>query len=157
MRPAFGLAGPGFRTESIASDGWLLFSLIKLAPGLEYTNPVKICLAMGSDRAKIKGMNWLTILSDKFVADLGGLKAMRAALEPDCIVHIYDGGVLIQAGDTPQLCDGIMSRLPETYRKLGSFIDPIIFDAYGKPGLFPVPKPLDPPQEAAKWAHRFNQ
>lgn len=48
-------------------------------------------------------MSWLTVLGDEIVAELGGADPMRTVLEPTCKIHEYPGGVVIQAGENPQL------------------------------------------------------
>ncbi|WP_081573402.1 type VI immunity family protein [Chromobacterium violaceum] len=53
----------------------------------------------------IKGANWLTILGDHFVQQLGGDAAIRAQLTawPDITFSRYAGGLIIQAGEYPDL------------------------------------------------------
>ncbi len=157
MRPDFGLAGPGVRTESIASDGRLLFPLLQMVPGLEYVDPTNVSLAFGSERAKIKGMNWLTVLHDRFVSMLGGLSTVRAAVEPACTIRVYDGGIILQAGPQPEFGDVNLRIVPDAYRKVAQLVDPLIFDSYGREGLFYVPNTQSAPEAAAKWVHRFSQ
>lgn len=157
IQPDFGLAGPGFVTESITAYGPLLFPLLQLVPGLEYTNPVVTGLAMGAERSKIKGMNWLTVLHDRFVVMLGGLAQVHAVLEPTCTIHAYPGGIVIQAGPRPDLGDANLGLIAEPYRRVAALLDLLIFDDYsaGRAGLFPVPKPLVPAEMAKQWVHRF--
>ncbi len=53
----------------------------------------------------IKGANWLTILGDGFVQQLGGESAIRAQLAawPEITFSHYAGGLIIQAGKYPDL------------------------------------------------------
>ncbi|MBP4046411.1 type VI immunity family protein [Chromobacterium violaceum] len=53
----------------------------------------------------IKGANWLTILGDGFVQQLGGESAIRAQLAawPEITFSHYAGGLMIQAGEYPDL------------------------------------------------------
>ncbi len=53
----------------------------------------------------IKGANWLTILGDHFVQQLGGDVAIRAQLTAwsDITFSRYAGGLIIQAGEYPDL------------------------------------------------------
>jgi len=45
----------------------------------------------------IKGINWLTLLSDTFLQKLEGKAALQEQLDDDFIFYDYSGGVMIQA------------------------------------------------------------
>jgi hypothetical protein len=76
----------------------------------------------------IKGVNWLTVLGDRFVAEVGGADKLErdlAALDRRFIVHRWDGGVMIQAGPRPELGDAQRDHWPELYVKLAKYLKPI--------------------------------
>ena len=62
----------------------------------------------------IKGVNWLTILGGHFVEKLGGAGALRARLNAKefGMYPFAGGGVLIQAGERPELGDTEKSERP---------------------------------------------
>lgn len=52
----------------------------------------------------IKGVNWYTILGDRFVDKLGGEASLRSQLDlPEVVVDRYEHGLLIRAGKYPSL------------------------------------------------------
>ena len=73
----------------------------------------------------IKGVNWLTCLSDRWLDKLGGVAALRKSLSDDFILHEYPGGVVIQAGPAPEVGD-VNYRVPtERYRTLSRLLKPV--------------------------------
>jgi hypothetical protein len=76
-------------------------------------------------REGIKGINWLTVLADAWVAKLGGLEALRAALGAENPVHEYPGGVVIQAGPHPLLGDLNRAEPMPNYEKVAAVLKPI--------------------------------
>jgi len=105
---------------------------------------------------RIKCVNWLTVLDDDIVVELGGLDVAREALSPECTIHPYDGGIVVQAGDFPQLGDtqGDMECL-NPYRKVARFTRPVRYGPYTS-SLFRVFEPLVGKEEANKWVARFD-
>jgi hypothetical protein len=74
----------------------------------------------------IKGVNWLTVLSDRWVEALGGLDALRARLDDSIFpFYPYDGGVVIQAGPKPVIGDVKANRWPTHYVTLAKVLKPI--------------------------------
>ncbi|GHU04817.1 hypothetical protein FACS1894158_05920 [Betaproteobacteria bacterium] len=94
---------------------------------------------------RIKCINWLTVLGDAILEELGGL------------LYPYPGGVLIQAEEYPCLCDVEQEPvlIPEAYRKVASFTRRVRFTGY-RAYLFRVAKPLVDEDEAEKWVSRFD-
>jgi len=115
-------------------------------------------MSLGDVRA-IKGVNWLTILDDGFVAELGGKAALRKAVGPEAEVLDWAGGVLIRAGAEPQIGDRNIDDWPEAYIAVNRALRPIRFEAYpSTPMAFlKVPPPLDPVEETLKWVRRFDR
>ncbi len=101
-------------------------------PGLEadYPIPHSNWLRNGREggRDGIKGGNWLTVIGDRYLPELGGadkVEADLAALDSQFVVRRYDGGVLIQAGPRPQLGDAPRGVWPGLYVKLARYLKPI--------------------------------
>jgi hypothetical protein len=101
-------------------------------PGLEADYPIShsnwLPTGREGNRDGIKGGNWLTALSDHYLAELGGADKVEAdlkALDSRFLIHRYDGGVVIQAGPRPQLGDAERNLWPALYVKLAKFLKPI--------------------------------
>ena len=74
----------------------------------------------------IKGVNWLTVLSDRWVEALGGLDWLRARLDESIFpFYRYDGGLVIQAGPKPVIGDVKAGRWPTHYVTLAKVLKPI--------------------------------
>jgi len=110
----------------------LVYQWARHFPGLEadYPIPHSLWLTDGREggRDGIKGGNWLTVLGDRYLPELGGadkVEADLAALDSQFVVRRYDGGVLIQAGPRPQLGDAPRDVWPSLYVKLARYLKPI--------------------------------
>ncbi|WP_347904594.1 type VI immunity family protein [Pseudomonas purpurea] len=75
---------------------------------------------------QIKGANWYTILSDTFVERLGGETAVRQlqGSRSDIDVVRYDKGLIIRAGDYPQL-GALADGLPAAYVTVSKGVKPL--------------------------------
>ena len=91
-------------------------------PGLEIESPHIHTIHVG---AGIKGVNWLTILADRWVQQIGGFDYLHTRLDDDFELIPYDGGVMIQAGPKPQLGDVTTNRWPQHYVALAKLLKPI--------------------------------
>jgi hypothetical protein len=117
LKPLNGYMGLGFqqcyeshRYEDLEYDNAIKFN------GLDVGNPI------GRDELRygIKSVNWLTFVDDSLLALIGGRKGLtdqatfinhylfeQATLKHEppqqLTLHFYDGGVMVQAGDWPQL------------------------------------------------------
>ncbi|MBU6258844.1 MAG: DUF3396 domain-containing protein [Burkholderiales bacterium] len=129
--------------------------LMKRYPGFHISNAVDFSAETKLVHNRIKCANWLTVLCDDLVTELGGKERMRAALEPECRIHDYPGGAVIQAGANPQLGDTWRNDIPEAYRMVARYTRPIRFEGYTD-GLFRVPDGLDDVEEALSWVRRFD-
>lgn len=99
-----------------------IFGFAMRFPGLNVENPLSL---VGRLTDSIKGVNWLTILSNEFLNKLGGEKAVKQQLNEDFIFYDYDGGTMIQAGPYPQIGDNNRGIIPEHYKQLGAIVKPI--------------------------------
>jgi hypothetical protein len=142
------------------------FPFIKRFPGLDYDYSVgwnaESSPYLGPKRGTagtrrtIRCTNWLSILDDGFLAELGGLEKIKEALNPQCPVFPYEGGAILQAGPTPQLGDLNYGAIPEDYRTVARLLKPLRFEDYTKPGLIRAPEPLDWVEESRAWVARFD-
>ena len=155
LRPVHGLAGFTVVLESGAISGEpYAYTYLQTHPGLNIETS-DFPRESRDIFNRIKCINWLTILGDAIVDELGGLDAARKALEPDCTLYPYPGGLMIQAGPVPQLGDTTKGIVPERYRKVARFTKPVRFTGY-RSSLFRVFKPMIAREEAEKWVSRFD-
>ncbi|MCK6591092.1 MAG: DUF3396 domain-containing protein [Polyangiaceae bacterium] len=155
LRPLSGYAGVGV-LESF--DGYtadkfqpVVREIANRFPGLEIEARVGHGLTL---KAGIKGVNWLTILGDHWVSEMGGVDSLRARLDENFGFYPYDGGVIIQAGPKPQIGDAQANRWPKHYVTLAKVLKKIqIKDHY--PFHFGGPGRMDHEASMA-WLNRFD-
>ncbi len=156
LRPVHGTAGLTLIYASgMSQNTKYALPLMKRFPGFDYIGGVNFSMEAESVHNRIKCVNWLTVLGDEIVTELGGAGPMRAALEPTCKIHEYPGGVVIQAGEGPQLGDATRGDIPEAYRMVARYTKPVRFEAYPS-RLFRVPDNLDKKEETLRWIRRFD-
>ena len=156
LSPYHGYGGLGLiRSVDSGEARWtepLLYPLLLRFPGLEIDAPHshKIYCVDG-----IKGINWLTILSDTFIQKLGGKAALQAQLDDDFIFYDYSGGVIIQAGSFPQIGDLEQGDIPKQYQKLYRLVKSVQTDKLDV-GYIDTPEGVDADEFARQWLHRFE-
>lgn len=91
-------------------------------PGLEVDYPYYHILHLDHG---IKGVNWITVLSDSWLSKLGGLEVLKEEVTSEFIFYNFKGGVVIQAGLYPQMGDRSKNRLPKLYVQLNNILKPI--------------------------------
>jgi hypothetical protein len=156
FKPVHGGAGFSFIfATGMSQNSVYTLQIMKRFPGIEFISGVDFAMESEKEQDRIKGVNWLTILNDELVEQLGGLDKMKVALEPACSIHIYDGGVLIQAGPTPRIGDVQRGDIPMEYRMVARYTKPIRFENYDE-SLFRVPDGLDDKAETLAWIGRFD-
>jgi len=156
LKPAHGQAGFTVILEIGAISGEpYTYATLQRYPGLDIHETIAFSDETSGVFNRIKSINWLTVLGDHILEELAGLDAARKALEPECTLHPYPGGVLIQAGPVPQLGDSFTGLIPEAYRKVARFTRPVRFEAY-QSSLFRVFEPMVGREEAVKWVRRFD-
>ncbi len=129
---------------------------LKRFPGLDFSDPnVFQVEAARSDGLHIKSINWLTILSDKIVGRLGGRQALEAKLGSSCPVFDFNSGVIVQAGEEPQLKDNNRGILLDDYRRVSGALKMVRFEDY-KLGLIALPEAYDDMEETLSWIRRFD-
>jgi hypothetical protein len=121
-------------------------------PGLEVESAPITTNHIGSG---IKGVNWLTVLSDRWIDKLGGLDYLRIRLnESHFYFYLFDGGLVIQAGPRPEMGDVAANFWPEQYVTLAKVLKPIqIANHY--PMHFGGTGGLDH-QATMAWINRFD-
>ena len=156
LRPAHGAAGYCVILEvgTISGEPYT-YATLQRHPGLNFLGSSAFTINAKSIHNRIKSINWLTVLGDEILKELGGMEAARAALEPECTLYPYKGGVVIQAGEVPLLGDTYEGNIPEAYRKVARFTKPVRFEGYTS-SLFRVFKPMVGAEEALRWAQRFD-
>jgi hypothetical protein len=159
LAPIHGRAGLGIVLQlSNNSYSQWAFPFLKRFPGLDFSFPRIFGYNMDrpeSALTTIEGTNWWTILNDKFVAKLDSEGHSLDQLGPDCKVFPYDEGILIQAGERPELGDSNRRMIPEAYRRVARWARPLRYENY-RWGLFYVPEPLDMRAETLAWLARFD-
>ncbi|WP_437897163.1 type VI immunity family protein [Sorangium sp. So ce124] len=102
----------------------------------------------------IKGVNWLTILSDRWVEAAGGLDYLRIRLDDTFVFYPYDGGLVIQAGPKPQIGDVQANRWPRHYARLAKVLKRIQITNH-RPFHLGGPGRMDKAASMA-WLFRFD-
>lgn len=159
LKPIHGTAGLGTlfdQGSSRQNSGLIAFPLVKRFVGLDYNDSGRWTVESDESSARvIRTTNWLTVLDDDFVVQLGGLNKLTDALGPDCPVHPYEGGVIVQAGPQAELGDFNRRLIPEHYRTVARALKPLRFEDYRR-GLLKVPDALDAAEETKAWIARFD-
>lgn len=156
FKPVHG--GAGFSlvfASAMEQNSIYALQLMKRFPGIDFIDGVAFSRETENEQNKFKCVNWLTVLCDDLVAQLGGVDAMKEALEPPCRVHTYPGGVVIQAGLTPQIGDAQRGEIPAAYRAVARFTKSVRFENYDE-YLFRAPDGLDDRAETLEWIRRFD-
>lgn len=129
---------------------------LKRFSGLDFSDPVHFLVESDlGDGLSIKSINWLTTLNDKLIEKLGSIASLQEQLGTTCPVYPFRGGIIIQAGDEPQIGDVNRGLVLDDYRRVAQALRSVRFEAYRR-GLFPLPPPLDPIEETLNWIRRFG-
>ncbi|HKO51795.1 MAG TPA: type VI immunity family protein [Polyangiaceae bacterium] len=157
LGPTHGYAGLGVVPHVLGFDDESqgpLFALARRFPGLDLDLPAMHEPFLSSRRG-IKGVNWLTVLGDEWIAELGGGAAIQPKLDSQIGVFPYRGGVVLQAGASPTLDDRNPSASLAPYRRVGAALAPVRIKGgmmmrvdSGSPG-FDL-------EEAERWLSRFE-
>jgi hypothetical protein len=126
LRPISGYAGVGLQEPLNVYSQEPFQSVVRPIaerfPGLEIESPGTNTI----DAQKgIKGVNWITILGDRWVQEIGGIDYLRMRLGDDFKIASYEGGLAIQAGPKPQIGDVTTNRWPRHYVTLAKVLKPI--------------------------------
>lgn len=125
IRPVHGYGGLGILeshdVERIQQFQPEVYRLARMFPGLEVDVPLTHARHL---TAGIKGVNWLTILDQRWLGQVPGLDALRAE-SAQFRFHDYEGGVVIQAGDFPEAGEPGNRATPASYARLARVLAPI--------------------------------
>jgi hypothetical protein len=161
LRPLHGLAGFGLQVDRInASTTDEAAGLPALArfPGLHCSLDRPFAAEISVRRTvadRLFSVNWLTVVGDPMLVEIGGAQALADRLGPSCPVHGYDGGVVVQAGAHPQTGNAQTGDVPDDYRRVNAALRPLRFEDY-RVGIQPVEPPLDPRDATLRWVRRFD-
>lgn len=129
-RPSHGTAGfTLIYASGMAQNTKYSLPLMKRFPGFDYIYGVDFSMEAEDIHNRIKFVDWLTVLGDEIVAELGGIGPMRAVLEPVCKVHDCQGDVVIEAGQNPQRGDATRGDIWEAYRMVARYTNPVRFES----------------------------
>jgi len=106
------------------------------------------------ERDGVKGVNWLTILSYPFLEELGGRPAIDHLTSKNIDVIDTKYGVILKAGDKPQIGDVNRGKLPEEYRLVYNVIKPLQERAVERCTPFDLATP-DEYERTQNWYRRF--
>ena len=138
-------------SESVQSYGQQIAALAARHPGIEIDEPMSHKRATQNG---IKGGNWLTVLSTVFVGELGGADELRQKLGEPFVVNEYSGGVMIVAGQVPEVGDRNRNVDTPLYKRLARVLEPIRIREHPKPY---VEGRFARDGEFAAWLARFDQ
>ncbi|MDR1794488.1 MAG: DUF3396 domain-containing protein [Erysipelotrichaceae bacterium] len=157
LKPSHGSAGLTTIMDptSIYRDAPYVYSTLQHYLGLDFQTPIKFSIATRNLFNRLKSINWITVLGDKIVNELGGIDIIRKNLASECQTIPYSGGVIIQAGELPQLFDTTIEGVSTAYRSVANLTKPVRFVDYKWP-LFKVFEPLVGVEETMKWISRFD-
>lgn len=85
----------------------------------------------------VRGARWLTLLGPDVVKKLGGIKKLRAALHKDIAVEEVGHGLMIRAGQVPEIGDRnkkidtpLLRNLAKALEPVTLFEEPILLSSY---------------------------
>jgi len=119
-------------------------------PGLNYGDPITF---LGFADLGLLGVGWLTLLCPSLVDSLGGEEAVRNALPEQAeVLPIPGAGIVIRAGEKPELGDVNRGELLPSYRKIGRILSPLRV-----PDEWIAELPIEglEDRENLDWYHRF--
>ena len=135
---------------------YLVYMLATQHPGLQVFSPSNTWETYNLTDS-LASVNWLTAVSDRYLARLGGWEIAARGLDPRIAIYKYHGGVIFQAGAKPDLGDATKGLRPELYCQVARALKPLRFS--GKQGGFYRPSDKGPTLDAgntAIWLDRFD-
>jgi hypothetical protein len=109
------------RTSSLATAFGRQF------PGVEFADSLNAINALYG----LLSPNWLNLIDDDYVAQLGGVDAIKGKLRQEPLgdlvgVHPYNGGVILSSGDYPLLCEENQPTTPPSaYGPVARLLKPL--------------------------------
>jgi hypothetical protein len=78
-------------------------------------------------RTKCRGSRWLTLLGPALLEELGGRDVLRNKLDPGVAVMAGGDGVLLRAGERPELGDVNRAEFAPLLRSVAAAIEPVTY------------------------------
>jgi hypothetical protein len=119
--------------------------------GIDISRPALDAIAVGHDA--LKGVGWLTMLSEPLLKRVGGRQKIRRALPPDVTIVDIPSGVVLQAGVQPGLGDTNRKDLVPLYREVYRVLAPLVELAASRAPSFDIEE--DYKEKTAEWYGRF--
>ena len=106
-------------------------------PGLDISNVITDSVALQQEA--IKGVNWLTVLSEEFADRIGGRAALTEALPHPIEVIPVKAGLILKAGPEPGAGDLDSGDILPEYRAVYQIVSPLQEPLLGRYGSFTLP------------------
>lgn len=130
----------------------IVFALASRFPGFEVDDCGGTVLVA---QEAIKGINWLTLLGDKFGNRLGGIASLRKKLSNEIeLVPVPNRGLMIRAGKEPGTGDVNRGHQLPLYQEVSRALLPIRMVQH--PALGPIEFGSFGPQGTEAWLKRFD-
>lgn len=109
-------------------------------------------------RNGLRSVNWQTFFNNEWLKKLGGMSYLCGALsDPEIKITSYDGGVIIQAGEWPELGWVNDTPYPELYVKVNKVLKPIRAPEIDSLGYGSIAGEIRfDKNSTAKWLSRFD-
>ncbi|TIM45814.1 MAG: DUF3396 domain-containing protein [Mesorhizobium sp.] len=129
----------------------LAYPLAMRHPGADISDMFEASYAVKEDG--IKGVNWLTMLGPHFVEQLGGTQKIRSQPKPENQIIETRNGVILKAGERPEIGDVNRQVELSAYRAAFKTIKPILVEWYPSFNL----QRDDEEDLTMRWVHRFDE
>ena len=156
LQPMHGFFGLGIQHSHEYYDyQYLEYELAHQFLGLDISNDE----ADEHFREGFKCINWLTILSDQLITDkLGSLEALKERNNDNEIrFYPYAGGVVVRAGEVPELGDVARNPYPKHYVNVNALLKPARAPELGSLGFGSIDGEIRFNDQTSKeWQSRFD-
>ena len=156
LQPMHGFFGLGIQHSHEYYDyQYLEYELAHQFLGLDISNVE----ADKDFREGFKCINWLTILSDQLITDkLGSLEALKERNSDNEIrFYPYAGGVVVRAGEVPELGDVASNPYPKHYVNVNALLKPARAPELGSLGFGSINGEIRFNDRTSKeWQSRFD-
>ena len=156
LQPMHGFFGLGIQHSHEYYDyQYLEYELAHQFLGLDISNVE----ADKNFREGFKCINWLTILSDQLITDkLGSLEALKERNNDNEIrFYPYAGGVVVRAGEVPELGDVASNPYPKHYVNVNALLKPARAPELGSLGFGSIDGEIRFNDRTSKeWQSRFD-
>jgi len=133
LQPIHGYAGIGIlESPSLSVAQYYektVYAISKRFLGIEVDDPLSHVLYL---KGGIKGVNWLTVLSEIWLNKLDNSMELIDGLPSEYKTYRYSEGVIIQSGLYPELGDTNRNLNLKSYPKLAQILKPIYIKDHGR-------------------------